>query len=570
MEFLNESSIPPEDKRLSNLSKEINNTKDLLHNCARLIAERSEKAVLTEAAVTESLRDQLFESQENQHDYRKDMPSVVPYFTPDEYRNLNESSPIIGDFDYIFMENGKDYVSVIRKLQSNMGINPKNSRYFEEMILRLGWNPHVEINKISLTYARNKQANWLNEHKEIQIVDVSNISTDIVQEAASSKLEPVFICLSYTGTFFGNLINWWKHSQYSHAALSLDSSLKKLWSYNRTPDKTIDGLSIESIDEYHNPKLNGDCNLYVAAAFVTKEVKKKIEDTLEWYKKNQKNTKYSFKVIAQIVLNKSEDTVYSMNMVCSQFVDNIFKIAGADISGKPNNLVSPQDFTSYVSKEKKVYKLFEGYKSKYNPKEIDKKVRAIQATLTNGRKKKNKNEIKKDMKEPKLESFFTECIDDVFIESILSEAYNILKIVPIVEARAPVGFTKKGDLYIDTPKDLEQEYKEAHRLLLAYDESNIQGIKHELARLFYLNSIIETKMKRMDKDSKEFKDLLRLRARVLNDFNTYLKLVVSIEKDFDFTTYMKQSEYYNKTVVIGSDTLKYTSKYIKQLMGIMN
>ena len=100
-----------------------------------------------------------------------------------------------------------------------------------------------------------------------------------------------------------------------------------------------------------------------------------------------------------------------------------------------------------------------------------------------------------------------------------------------------------------------------------YDETNIQGIKHELARLYYLNNVIEKKLKKIKKSDKDYKELIDLRARILNDFSTYFKLVKTIEKDFDFMEYMKSSEYYNKYLVVDGSTLKQSGSLIKKFIN---
>ena len=102
-----------------------------------------------------------------------------------------------------------------------------------------------------------------------------------------------------------------------------------------------------------------------------------------------------------------------------------------------------------------------------------------------------------------------------------------------------------------------------------YDMTNEEGIKHELARLFYINSIIEKKLKKKKQQDPEYKELTDLRARVINDFTKYFKIIKTNDKEFDFNKYIKNSEYYNKTITVDNSTLKFTGNYIKAILKML-
>ena len=63
------------------------------------------------------------------------------------------------------------------------------------------------------------------------------------------------------------------------------------------------------------------------------------------------------------------------SMICSQFVDYIFKSIGADITNKPSGLVIPKDFQ--ILKNNRVYKLYEGKIVNYSQSKIDRTIRAL-------------------------------------------------------------------------------------------------------------------------------------------------------------------------------------------------
>ena len=130
-------------------------------------------------------------------------------------------------------------------------------------------------------------------------------------------------------------------------------------------------------------------------------------------------------------------------------------------------------------------------------------------------------------------------------------------------------FDNYGNLLITKPDkvDLDKEYFESHRLLKTYKESkNIDGIKFELCRLWYLNTIAENKIytKKLDKD--ELKSINTSRARILNDFSKYIKIVLKEDKNFNFNNFYAKSKFDDKQIRVNRSTLKYSYEYIKKAL----
>lgn len=510
-------------------------------------------------------------------DYKSEIPYIVPILTYDEYIKLNGESDV-SPFDYIMIEDPKKYYDLVSELSTKF-IESK-SKVLEEQLLKLGWNPAVPVNGDSIKFARNKQIAWLNKNEQCNIINLSK--TNIVipnefinesEEIIERKIEPIYIVLVHTDSLYGKVINKYKKSIYSHAGISLSPILNEIYSFGiRSRNKIIEnGLIIETLDDYCK---NIDANLLILALFVDPVTKEKIIKNIKWYMDNKDNTKYSLKNIGRIILNKETESKYSLQMVCSQFVDNLLKISNLDITGKPSNLVAPNDLDKPI-KGVNIYTLFEGKRSNYNYLEIQDKVDTLKKTIDYRRLSvKSPEIIIKKIRENVLEVFRLTS-DNSKIESVLKELRDYLTIKPgiisISEVKSPIGFNKNGGLYLELPKNLQAEYNEAHKLLQMYDITNIQGIKHELARLFYLNSIIERKLKKTNKEKtpEAYKELIDLRARILNDYSTYFKIVKQVEKDFDFMEYMKGSEYYNKYLVVDDSTLKYSGSYIKKFIQSM-
>ena len=133
-------------------------------------------------------------------------------------------------------------------------------------------------------------------------------------------------------------------------------------------------------------------------------------------------------------------------------------------------------------------------------------------------------------------------------------------------------FDARGNLFIKNflrNKSYQSVYMESHRLLMEYDRAkNIEGMKYELAKMYYLNLKISEDLIKQDRTKKD-KELVKIRARVLNDFHKYLKVVLKNDKQFNFSNYYQRSEFCDDSFVITAPTLKHAGKYAKIAMKVL-
>lgn len=133
-------------------------------------------------------------------------------------------------------------------------------------------------------------------------------------------------------------------------------------------------------------------------------------------------------------------------------------------------------------------------------------------------------------------------------------------------------FDNKGNLFVKNflkNKNYQATYMESHRLLMEYDRAkNIEAIKYELAKMYYLNLKITEDLTKQDRTKKD-KELVKIRARVLNDFHKYLKVVLKVDKQFNFSNYYQRSEFCDDSFVITAPTLKHAGKYAKIAMQVL-
>lgn len=133
-------------------------------------------------------------------------------------------------------------------------------------------------------------------------------------------------------------------------------------------------------------------------------------------------------------------------------------------------------------------------------------------------------------------------------------------------------FDNKGNLFVKNflkNKNYQAIYMESHRLLMEYDRAkNTEAMKYELAKMYYLNLKITEDLTKQDRTKKD-KELVKIRARVLNDFHKYLKVVLKSDRQFNFSNYYQRSEFCDDSFVITAPTLKHAGKYAKIAMQVL-
>ena len=193
--------------------------------------------------------------------------------------------------------------------------------------------------------------------------------------AKGVRVKPIFIVTSYTNTPFGKAIKTFTHAQYTHAAISFDTSLEQLYSFNADPKVTTNGnkggISRESLSEYINTYdkaiIQVNCILCKESDFNI------VKNTLDDIFKRESDTRYGYMNILNILIGRAKDT--GMSMVCSQFVSYILHKADIKLVDKPDNLVEPKDLSTIVNP--RVYKLYEGAAKDYDKKKIDRIFRKL-------------------------------------------------------------------------------------------------------------------------------------------------------------------------------------------------
>ena len=480
--------------------------------------------------------------------------NILPYFTPDDLLNLGiyQSNP---EDNFYGCSTGNNPNWIIEyKLSNRIDFKPwykqlleaysdlikDNSNLNKQKVLELGWNPEIfpTMTNIIKSSKITKQAIL---DKLPKVVDIQDDDNDTIEEASlATVLVPVFIITVFTGTEFGKLITKYTDSIYSHAGLALDYSLKHIYSFNFHTDHHGGGFSDESIEGYKKENSNG--KIKVSAIFVTKTDFSKLKAKLDDYITNKNKSHYNVLGILDILVNRAKKSSNDLNMICSQFVDTMLKGIDLDITNKTSNLVLPKDIAE--SKFDKIVNLFEGLIKDYNPRAIARKVNKFLST----------NSIKESVSISEIENT---------INSILESRISTksIKSFPSVE------FSKDGNLIIKKSKhklDFTEEYYKSVKLLKIYaKQKNTEGLSYELSKLWFMNNVLEHKL--YTSDTKDKTELNKIRGKILNTYNTYLKILCTIDKSFNFQEYYDSTPF-SDNVVISKNTISNVISITKDLL----
>lgn len=134
----------------------------------------------------------------------------------------------------------------------------------------------------------------------------------------------------------------------------------------------------------------------------------------------------------------------------------------------------------------------------------------------------------------------------------------------------PVEFDQDGNLIIYKAHigsiAYGDEIDDSVKLLESYrNTNNIEGMKYELAKLWFINDSIEKKLKKKLTND-QYKELIDNRATCLNVFKLNLEYVMKAEKGFNFSDYYNSTPFSDNSIKITANTLKYSMKAIASMI----
>ena len=301
----------------------------------------------------------------------------------------------------------------------------------------------------------------------------------------------------------------------SHASLAFDLNFNRIYSFNR------EGFTIEDRSDYIN-RIN-DLKIEIYTVIMHKRQSRNIEIRLDEWLARKNNTGYNYLGILGFAIGHPMKR--NNKMFCSEFVDSMFKIADFDLTEKDSGLVAPIDFSK--SKNKNIYKIYEGKMSNFNQIKHEKIVNKLLNTYINE-------------------------------SSIITEVKEF-----------PVQFDKDGNLLIKkiNKLDYEQEYYKSHKLLEVYRRTdNLEGMKYELSKLWFILTILEDKIynKKVSEENKQ--SFTKTRAKILNDFKSGLSYISNKDKTFNFIEYYNETPFSDAVYKIRKNTVLVTIDLLKSIV----
>jgi hypothetical protein len=402
----------------------------------------------------------------------------------------------------------------------------------------------------------------------IKIIDVSNLKCSYIEESASDtaeKLYPIYIVQLYSGRWQTEIIVKFTKGRFTHIGISLDPDLQKIYSFKGK------GFEVEGIDLYMNEKTLEKMQIAVHCLFINKSDYEKITKKLDYYLKHMRQTHYDYLRLLAIVINKSGSV--EDKMICSQFVASLLDSINIDLTNKDPSISTPNDFI--FDNNEYVYKVYDGSVKEFDPNEpnFKNKIKLLRKTV----KVSYKNSIKnKEKIESILNSDDLKEIREAFYGVDLSNNTELLPYIEtqvcILEKAFPIKMDEDGNLIIKNFKkiDFEKEYYKSHAILMMYVQNNNKdGIKYEIAKQWCLYLGIEEKLHgNKELPQEEMKYLYKIRAKILNDIKTNIKIVLKDEPDFNFSEFYDNSPFSKATTKVDKSLLKFAGAIIRSILRL--
>lgn len=312
---------------------------------------------------------------------------IDQYYSPTDKIDYSSSDVNVSHEEVVDETSWKRIISELCVRMKNTSDSEQKNAIKSEISM-LGWNPEIPFNEEALERVRNGK-HTMHIFREVDAEDyIKSIHSfnEATYEELKDKIVPVYICLFSGKALHSRAIEWYTHTEWSHAAMSFDSSMKQMYTFNANNNVSADGKSagftIESIEKYW--KIDPSIKFKVHALFVTAAQRDMMRDAVDWYIKHQDDTKYSMKTIINIFFKKASDFGNEFKnkteMVCSQFVYTILAIANLKLRvTKDASLVSPGDLDKSI--DDRLFSMFIGGIGVYSSKKIDNMCRKIIPTL---------------------------------------------------------------------------------------------------------------------------------------------------------------------------------------------
>lgn len=176
-------------------------------------------------------------------------------------------------------------------------------------------------------------------------------------------MKQIYIVLTRTGTILSTIIRGYMRDEYTHASISLDKKLNKMYSFGRLNpyNPFIGGFIHEYIDKGTFKRFKKTKAL-ILELNIEEEQYKKIEELIKYFERNKE--KFTFNVKGMFLSAIDVKIRKRKSFYCAQFVKHLLDRAG--IKNEIQDTVRPENF----KKLENTKIIYEGLLRKYNYKKI--------------------------------------------------------------------------------------------------------------------------------------------------------------------------------------------------------
>ena len=162
-------------------------------------------------------------------------------------------------------------------------------------------------------------------------------------------MEKIYIVLTHTGTVLSRSIKIFTRNTYTHASISLDKNMEKMYSFGRlNPYNPFvggfvkEGINIGTFKRFKNTITE------IYSLEITKEEYNKLEEIILKFVENKKAYKFNFIGLVLAGINKKYKR--KNKFYCSQFVREIIEKSEIKIENI-SKVIKPEDFRKLESLE---------------------------------------------------------------------------------------------------------------------------------------------------------------------------------------------------------------------------
>ena len=152
----------------------------------------------------------------------------------------------------------------------------------------------------------------------------------------------IYIIVSFTGTILSRIVKLWTHKKYSHASISLDKKLNKMYSFGRkNPYNPFFGSFVHESPKWGTFKRFKKTKCIIISIDVIDEQYKKANEVINEFIKNGQDY-YNFNDRGVIFAAFNKKIKQKNKYYCSEFVKHVLDQAG--IKNNLPDVVKPMDF----------------------------------------------------------------------------------------------------------------------------------------------------------------------------------------------------------------------------------